>query len=136
MDISTGKGNIGLMALIAIWSVSAVTSLPGLAVSPVFEDLSHIFPSASELEVQMLSSLPSLLIIPFVLLAGWFSSRKMKLWLLGGGLLIFFVSGLASIFAKSITQLIVASCVMGVGAGIAFPTPQDLLCAISRAMHE
>lgn len=127
MDISTGKGNIGLMALIAIWSVSAVTSLPGLAVSPVLEDLSHIFPSASELEVQMLSSLPSLLIIPFVLLAGWFSSRKMKLWLLGGGLLIFFVSGLASIFAKSITQLIVASCVMGVGAGIAVPYSTGLV---------
>ena len=76
MRISTGKGEIGLLALLAIWSVSAVTSLPGLAVSPVLEDLSRIFPSASELEVQMLSSLPSLLIIPFVMLAGWFASAN------------------------------------------------------------
>ena len=75
MKISTGKGYISLLALIAIWSVSAVTSLPGLAISPILEDLSHIFPTASELEVQMLTSLPSLLIIPFVLLAGWLSER-------------------------------------------------------------
>ena len=70
MKIYTGKGHISLLALIAIWSVSAVTSLPGLAISPVLEDLSKIFPSASQLEIQMLTSLPSLLIIPFVLLAG------------------------------------------------------------------
>ena len=127
MRISTGKGEIGLLALFAIWSVSAVTSLPGLAVSPVLEDLSRIFPSASELEVQMLSSLPSLLIIPFVMLAGWFASRKIKLWLLAVGLLLFFASGVASIFAKTITQLIVASCIMGVGAGVAVPYSTGLV---------
>ena len=70
MKVYTGKGYISLFALIAIWMVSAVTSLPGLAISPILEDLSRIFPSASQLEIQMLTSLPSLLIIPFVLLAG------------------------------------------------------------------
>lgn len=127
MKISTGKGEIGPLSLLAIWSVSAVTSLPGLAVSPILEDLSRIFPSASELEVQMLSSLPSLLIIPFVLLAGWFSSHKGKLWLLAVGLMLFFVSGVASIYAKSIEQLIVASCVMGVGAGVVVPYSTGLV---------
>ena len=127
MKISTGKGEISLLALLAIWSVSAVTSLPGLAVSPILEDLSRIFPSASQLEVQMLTSLPSLLIIPFVLLSGWLSQRGESLKLLAVGLAIFFVSGFICIFAKDIRLLIVAGCVMGVGAGIAVPYSTGLV---------
>ena len=128
MKIYTGKGYISLLALVAIWSVSAVTSLPGLAVSPILEDLSRIFPSASQLEIQMLTSLPSLLIIPFVLLAGWLSERGGEsLKLLAIGLLIFFASGLACIFAKDIRLLIVASCIMGAGAGIAVPYSTGLV---------
>ena len=128
MKIYTGKGYIPLLALIAIWSVSAVTSLPGLAISPILEDLSRIFPSASELEIQMLTSLLSLLIIPFVLLAGWLSERGGEsLKLLAVGLLIFFASGLVCIFAKDIRLLIVASCIMGIGAGIVVPYSTGLV---------
>ena len=127
MKISTGKGEISLLALLAIWSVSAITSLPGLAVSPILEDLSRIFPSASQLEVQMLTSLPSLLIIPFVLVAGWLSARGESLKLLSVSLAIFFASGVACIFAKDIRLLIVASCIMGVGAGIAVPYSTGLV---------
>lgn len=128
MKVYTGKGYIPLLALIAIWSVSAVTSLPGLAISPILDDLSHIFPSASQLEIQMLTSLPSLLIIPFVLLAGWLSERGGEsLKLLAVGLLVFFASGLVCIFAQDIRLLIVASCVMGVGAGIVVPFSTGLV---------
>ena len=127
MKFFTGKGYISLFALLAIWSVSAVTSLPGLAVSPILEDLSRIFPSASQLEVQMLTSLPSLLIIPFVLLSGWFSKSSESLKLLAVGLFIFFLSGAVCIFAKDIRLLIVASCVMGVGAGVAVPYSTGLV---------
>ena len=127
MKIFTGKGYISLLALLAIWSVSAVTSLPGLAVSPILEDLSRIFPSASQLEVQMLTSLPSLLIIPFVLVSGWLSARGESLKLLAVGLAIFFVSGAICIFAKDIRLLIVAGCIMGAGAGIAVPFSTGLV---------
>ena len=34
MKIQTGRGTIPLITLLAIWSISALTSLPGLAVSP------------------------------------------------------------------------------------------------------
>ena len=128
MKIYTGKGYMSLLALLAIWSVSAVTSLPGLAISPILEDLSRIFPSASQLEIQMLTSLPSLLIIPFVLLSGWLSERGGEsLKLLAIGLTIFFVSGLACVFAKDIRLLIVASCIMGIGAGIVVPYSTGLV---------
>lgn len=127
MKIATGKGTISLFQLLAIWSVSAVTSLPGLAISPILEDLSHIFPTASQLEIQMLSSLPSLLIIPFVLLAGWLSVKGQHLKLLSVGLLIFLLSGIASILSTKIGALIAASCIMGAGAGVVVPFSTGLV---------
>ena len=64
MKINTGKGSISLVVLLAIWSVSAIASLPGLAISPILGDLNKVFPKVTDLEIQMLTSLPSLLIIP------------------------------------------------------------------------
>ena len=66
MRIKTGQGTIPLITLIGIWSISALNALPGLAVSPILGKLSAIFPHSTELDIQMLSSLPSLLIIPFI----------------------------------------------------------------------
>lgn len=127
MKISTGKGQITLIVLIAIWSVSAVVSLPGLAISPILGDLTKIFPKASELEIQMLTSLPSLLIIPFVLIAGHLSVGKDKIKLLAVGLSIFFLSGVACLFANSMTWLIIISCVLGIGAGMIVPLSTGLV---------
>ena len=66
MRVQTGKGTIPWMTVLA--SVSAVVSLPGLAISPILGDLNKVFPHATDLEIQMLTSLPSVLIIPFMLL--------------------------------------------------------------------
>ena len=53
MKVKTGKGEISLVVLVAILSVSAIVSLPGLAISPILDDLDKIFPHASELEVDL-----------------------------------------------------------------------------------
>lgn len=127
MKINTGKGTISLITLIAIWSVSAVTSLPGLAVSPILGDMNNIFPKASDLEIQMLTSLPSLLIIPFVLLAGHLSTGRSKLAILYEGLAIFTLCGVACLLAKSMTALIIASSILGIGAGMIIPLSTGLV---------
>ena len=44
MKVKTGKGEISLVVLVAILSVSAIVSLPGLAISPILDDLDKIFP--------------------------------------------------------------------------------------------
>jgi MFS family permease len=121
MTINTGKGRITLVALVAIWSVSAIVSLPGLAVSPILDDMQHIFPKASELEVQMLESLPSLMIIPFMLLAGRWAIKGNKIALLVVGTSIFLVSGIGCILSHTLVELIVTSTIMGIGAGIIIP---------------
>ncbi len=127
MVIKTGKGTISLIVLLAIWSVSAVTSLPGLAISPILGDLNRIFPKATDLEIQMLTSLPSLLIIPFVLLSGKLSVGRDKLKLLVVGLTIFFLSGVACLFARSMGALITISCILGIGAGMVIPLSTGLV---------
>ena len=113
MKINTGRGTIPLITLIGIWSISALTSLPGLAVSPILGQLSTTFPDASELDIQMLSSLPSLLIIPFILLAGKLAEKRDFVRLLRAGLWMFAASGVLYLFSTKMWQLIAVSALLG-----------------------
>ena len=99
--IETGKMQISVLALLAIWSVSAITSLPGLAISPIMGDLETVFPHTSDLEIQMLSSLPSMLVIPFLFLSGRLSASKNKVGILLVGLTVFLLSGVSYFFINS-----------------------------------
>lgn len=125
--IETGRGRIPFVALLAIWSVSALTSLPGLAVSPILDKLTKIFPDASEMEIQMLTSLPSLLIIPFVLLSGRLADRVGFMRMLNWGLWIFLLSGVLYMMCGSMWQLVAVSALLGVGAGIIIPLSTALV---------
>ena len=127
MKIQTGQGTISVLTLLGIWSISAVTSLPGLAVSPILGELDTIFKHVSQLEIQMLTSLPSLLIIPFVLLSGKLSESKDKNTILIIGLLIFLASGILYLFANSMLELILISCLLGIGSGMIIPLSTGLI---------
>jgi len=127
MKINTGQGTISLITLIGIWSVSALTSLPGLAVSPILGELSTIFPHATELDIQMLTSLPSLLIIPFVLLAGKLAEKRDFIRLLRVGLWLFAASGVLYLFSSRMWQLMAVSALLGIGAGLIIPLSTGLI---------
>lgn len=127
MKINTGQGTIPLITLIGIWSVSTLTSLPGLAVSPILGELSTIFPHATELDIQMLTSLPSLLIIPFVLLAGKLAEKRDFIRLLRVGLWLFAASGVLYLFSSRMWQLMAVSALLGIGAGLIIPLSTGLI---------
>ena len=127
MKIKTGKGTIPLITLIAIWSISALTSLPGLAVSPILGDLTKIFPKATDLDIQMLTSLPSLLIIPFILLGGKLKEKVDFVRVLQVGLWLFATSGVLYLLSNKMWQLIVVSALLGVGAGLIIPLSTGLV---------
>ena len=127
MKINTGQGTIPLITLIGIWSVSALTSLPCLAVSPILGELSTIFPHATELDIQMLTSLPSLLIIPFVLLAGKLAEKRDFIRLLRVGLWLFAASGVLYLFSSRMWQLMAVSALLGIGAGLIIPLSTGLI---------
>ena len=121
MNTLPGHGTISLTALLAIYSISMVTSLPGLAISPILGDLQHIFKGASDLELQMLESLPSFIIVPFILLAGRLSLHVNKKKILIIGLAIFFGCSIIYPFSNSLSLLLVVSALLGVGAGMIIP---------------
>ncbi len=125
--IYTGKGYITLWALFGIWSVSALTSLPGLAISPISEKLLTVFPSATDLDIQLLTTLPSLLVIPFILLAGYLSEKVGVIRLLYIGLSVFLLSGALYFLCGTIGQLIAVSALLGVGAGLIIPLSTSLV---------
>ena len=127
MRIKTGQGTIPLITLIGIWSISALNALPGLAVSPILGKLSAIFPHSTELDIQMLSSLPSLLIIPFIILSGKLTEKVNNIWLLQIGLSIFAVSGVLYLLSTKMWQLIAVSALLGIGSGLIVPLSTGLI---------
>ena len=128
MRIDTGRGTtISLITLIGIFSISALNALPGLAVSPILGDLNKVFPGASDLEIQTLSSLPSFLIIPFVLLSGKLTENVNNLFLLRLGLYIFTLSGILYLLSDKMWQLILVSAILGIGSGLIIPLSTGLI---------
>lgn len=127
MKIQTGRGTIPLITLIAIWSISALTSLPGLAVSPILGDFTKIFPKATDLDIQMLTSLPSLLIIPFILLGGKLTEKVDFVRILKIGLWLFAASGILYLISNKMWQLIVVSALLGIGSGLIIPLSTGLI---------
>lgn len=118
---------MSLFTLVAILSLSLVVNLPGLAISPMLGSLSKIFPDAGSLEQQLLTMLPNLLIIPCLLLSGWLGRRKHKIGYVVASLVLFTACGAAYMFAASMAELIVTSCLLGVAAGILIPFSTGLL---------
>ena len=127
MQIQTGKGMISLITLMGIWSISALNALPGLAISPILGKLSTIFPHATELDLQMLSSLPSFLTIPCIILSGKLTEKVNNIALLQIGLWIFLFSGLLYLFSTEIWQLIAVSTLLGIGSGLVIPLSTGLI---------
>lgn len=127
MKVQTGRGYIPLETLIGIWSISALTSLPGLAISPILGKLSEVFPNSTELDIQMLTSLPSLLIIPFIILSGKLTEKINNIYLLFIGLSIFSGCGILYLLSTQMWQLILVSALLGIGAGLIIPLSTGLI---------
>ncbi|MEG0948628.1 MAG: MFS transporter, partial [Bacteroidales bacterium] len=125
--VETGKGQLPFITLVAILSISLVVNLPGLAISPLMDDLDRVFPGVSKLEIQLLTILPNLFIIPFVLLSGKLSVSKNKIMILVAGLGIYVLSAILYFFAQSMEALILISCLLGIGCGAVIPLAAGLI---------
>lgn len=125
--IKTGKTPLSLMTYFAIMSISLIVNLPGLAITPMLGRLHEIFPHTTQIEDQLLTVLPNLLIIPFVLLSGKLSLAKNKIVIIVAALLLFTASAIGYMFASSMSQLIIISCLIGAGAGLLIPFSTGLI---------
>lgn len=125
--IDSGAGKLPLITLIAILAISLTVNLPGLAISPIMGKLQTIFPSSSEFEIQLLTVLPNLVIIPFMLISGKLSVGKSQSLLVTIGLVIYLFAGVLYFFADSMIELILISALLGVGCGIVVPLAGGLI---------
>lgn len=130
MQVKTGKGSISMMVVLAIWSLSLAVDLPGLAVTPIEGSLRSIFTDATDLKIQMLTVLPNLIIIPFVLLSGKLSESKHKIAVITLGTVLYLAAGVLSIFSNSLNMLIILSCVLGAGCGLILPFSTGLIADV------
>lgn len=127
MKINTGRGVISLLSVIAILSIALVVNLPGIGISPIQDSLTKIFPDAGEKEIQLLVQLPNLLIIPFMFLTGWLAIRYNKIILVVLSLVIYTAAGLLYMLSASMIQLILISCLLGIGAGFIIPLSTGII---------
>ena len=125
--VDSGAGKLPLITLIAILSISLTVNLPGLAISPIMGKLQEIFPNASEFEIQLLTVLPNLVIIPFMLISGKLSVGHSQSLLVTIGLVIYLFAGILYFFAGSMVELILISALLGVGCGIVVPLAGGLI---------
>lgn len=130
MQVKTGKSPISLMVVLAIWSLSLAVDLPGLAVTPIEGSLRSIFTDATDFKIQLLTVLPNLIIIPFVLLSGKLSETKHKVAVITLGTILYIVAGVLSIFSNSLTALIWLSCLLGAGCGLILPFSTGLIADV------
>lgn len=125
--VDAGSGKIPFISLLAILSISLTVNLPGLAISPIMGKLDQVFHHVSELQIQLLSVLPNLITIPFILCSGKICTPKNQLYILGIGLGIFTLTGVLYFFADSMIELILLSCLLGVGCGLVIPLAASLI---------
>lgn len=125
--VDSGAGKLPLITLIAILAISLTVNLPGLAISPIMGKLQEIFPHASEFEIQLLTVLPNLVIIPFMLISGKLSVGHSQSLLVTVGLVIYLFAGVLYFFAGSMVELILISALLGVGCGIVVPLAGGLI---------
>lgn len=125
--VETGYGKIPYISLLAILSISLVVNLPGLAISPIMGKLDQVFKNVTELEIQLLTVLPNLVTIPFILCSGKICTPKNQMYILGIGLGIYTLTGILYFFASSMIELILLSCLLGVGCGLVIPLAASLI---------
>ncbi len=130
MQVKTGKGTISMMVVLAIWSLSLAVDLPGLAVTPIEGQLHSIFHDATDFKIQLLTVLPNLVIIPFVLLSGKLSETRHKIAVILAGTVLYIAAGALSIFSSSLNMLILLSCLLGAGCGLILPFSTGLIADV------
>lgn len=111
----------------AVLSVSTITILGSTAVSPALSGIKSAFPQMSDAWIQMILTLPTLLIIPSCLMCRYAISRMGQKRVLIMGIIIYLIGGLGAGLAPDFTTLIIMRGILGVGCGFITPMAQNLI---------
>ncbi|RKL65530.1 MFS transporter [Salipaludibacillus neizhouensis] len=111
----------------AIFSISILTIMAGAAISPALGEISQSFPDASETTIKLLLTLPSVMIIPFIFVASYLTSRFSKKNILLVGMVIYIIGGVGGGLVSSIEMMLVCRAILGIGVGCMLPISTSLV---------
>ncbi len=117
----------GYAKMAAVLSVSTITILGSTAVSPALSGIKSAFPQMSDAWIQMILTLPTLLIIPSCLLCRYAISKMGQKNVLLMGIIIYLIGGLGSGLAPDFYMLLAFRGILGIGCGFITPMAQNLI---------
>ncbi len=112
---------------IAIFSISFLTIMAGAAISPALGEISYAFPDASETTIKLLLTLPSVMIIPFIFVSSYLTSRFSKRNILLVGVIIYIIGGVGGGLVSSIEMMLICRGILGIGVGCMLPISTSLV---------
>lgn len=115
------------LQLFAILSLSMANAFVGTGISPALESIRNYFAGAPELLIQMIVSLPSLMVIVVSFAFSAMSRRISMRGLCMIGLGLFTVGGLLGGLCNSIITMIATRVIIGTGYGIMMPLSVGML---------
>lgn len=134
IGIKSGKGwKLPMWTVFDIYVIFIITSLAGLAISPIMNKLATIFPGCSHLEIQMIYLAPNLAAIPFVFIGGALAMKFNKIKLVFWSSLIYAVCGAAFFFidpawgSLGLWIMIILSLIIGIVAGVLSPVSTTII---------
>lgn len=112
---------------LTVLSLSLLTVMAGAAISPALGEIAERFSSAERLLIQMVVSLPALVIIPSLAFTNWITGYLSKRKVLLAGLIIYIAGGTGGGLSNSIYTLLFFRALLGIGVGMVMPFSTALI---------
>jgi MFS family permease len=115
-----------VMLLVIVLAITSLVFGNGAA-SPALADIAKAFPDKSSETIQLIVTVPPLLIMASTLICGQLSRKMRKKTLVLIGMVLFAVGGIAPAFFGGLTFILVMRGVFGAGCGFLIPISQGLI---------
>jgi MFS family permease len=110
-----------ILLLVAVMAVGLQDVSSG-AISPAIASIAAAFPDVSTTAIQMLVTLPNILIVIMAPLYGWLSTRIQPRKIIIFGLFMFSAGGILPAFMNSLPLILICRSLLGLGTGITLPS--------------
>jgi MFS family permease len=121
MNQAVQKGARGLLLKAALLFSSVDGMVASALMVPLLGSIAMSFPNSSPDLLNQTISLPSLLMIPAIIITGYLTRFFSKKYMLMIGSIIFVASGFGSMFSPNLETLVLFRACEGVGMGIVYP---------------
>ncbi|MCD8140062.1 MAG: MFS transporter [Planctomycetaceae bacterium] len=109
-----------------LYAISAITVLAGAAIAPALGSIAQNFPGVNPILIQMLITLPSIMVIPCTMWSNSICRKYGKKPVLVAGLLCYCIGGCGGGLADSIWTLLAMRALLGIGMGTITPVCHSL----------